>query len=143
MPGRVPSGREVSPAPLVSDARYSSIREAPPRTAYLNTFQARQPASDFIIYTRGDTYAAAPEVRQAINEVLRTVPVSRITSLSDQVDASMIVERIIAFLSGVFAGIGCLLAGLGIYGLLAYTTARRIHEKAVRLMYQRKEKRHK
>src|SRR5207237_4259284 len=85
---------------VVSDARYSSIREAPPRTVYLNTFQARQPASDFIIYTGGDTYAAAPEVRQAINEVLRTVPVSRITSLSDQVDASMIVERIIAFLSG-------------------------------------------
>jgi putative ABC transport system permease protein len=118
---------------VVSDARYSSIREAPPRTVYLNTFQARQPASDFIIYTGVDTDAAAPEVRQAINEVLRTVPVSRITSLSDQVDASMIVERVIASLSGVFAGIGCLLAGLGVYGLLAYTTARRIHEIGVRM----------
>ena len=100
---------------------------------YLNTFQERQPASEFIIYTRGDTSAAAPEVRQAINEVLRTVPVSRITSLSDQVNASMIVERIIASLSGVFAGIGCLLAGLGVYGLLAYTTARRTHVIGVRM----------
>ena len=45
----------------------------------------------------------------------------------------MIVERIIASLSGVFAGIGCLLAGLGVYGLLAYTTARRIHEIGVRM----------
>jgi putative ABC transport system permease protein len=118
---------------VVSDARYSSIREAAPRTVYLNTFQARQPVSEFIINTRGDIYAAVPEVRQAINEVLRTVPVSQITSLSDQVDASMIVERSIASLSGVFAGIGCLLAGLGVYGLLAYTTARRIHEIGVRM----------
>jgi putative ABC transport system permease protein len=118
---------------VVSDAKYSSIREAPPRTVYLNTFQAQQPVGDFIIYTGVDPYAAATEVRQAINEVLRTVPVSRITSLSDQVDASLIVERIIASLSGVFAGIGCLLAGLGVYGLLAYTTARRIHEIGVRM----------
>jgi putative ABC transport system permease protein len=118
---------------VVSDAKYSSIREAPPRTVYLNTFQARQPVGDFIIYTGVDPYAAAPEVRQAINEVLRTIPVSRITSLSDQVDASLIVERVLASLSGVFAGIGCLLAGLGVYGLLAYTTARRIHEIGVRM----------
>jgi predicted permease len=118
---------------VVSDAKYWSIWEAPPRTVYLNTFQARQPLGDFIIYTGVDPYAAVPEVRQAINEVLRTVPVSQITSLSDQVDASMIVERVIASLSGVFAGIGCLLAGLGVYGLLAYTTARRIHEIGVRM----------
>jgi putative ABC transport system permease protein len=118
---------------VVSDAKYSSIQEAPPRTVYLNTFQARQLASGFIIHTRGAPYAAAPEVRQAINEVLRTVPVFRITSLSDQVDASMIVERVIASLSGVFACIGCLLAGLGIYGLLSYTTARRTHEIGVRM----------
>jgi predicted permease len=118
---------------VVSDAKYSSIREAPPRTVYLNTFQARLPIGDFIIYTGGDPYAAAPEVRQAINEVLRTVPVSRITSLSDQLDASMLVERLMASLSGVFAGIGCLLAGLGVYGLLAYTTARRTHEIGVRM----------
>jgi putative ABC transport system permease protein len=118
---------------VVSDARYSSIREAPPRTVYLNTFQARQPVGDFIIYTGGNPYAAAPEVRQAINEVLRTVPVFRITSLSDQVDAFMIVERVMASMSGVFAVIGCLLAGLGVYGLLAYTTARRTHEIGVRM----------
>jgi predicted permease len=118
---------------VASDAKYANIREAPPRTVYLNTFQARQPASDFILHTGVDAYAAAPEARQAIHEVLRTVPVSRITSLSDQVDAALIAERITASLSGVFGGVGCLLAGLGIYGLLAYTTARRIHEIGVRM----------
>ncbi len=118
---------------VVSDAKYASLREAPPRTVYLNTFQARQPASDFILNTTGDPYAAAPEVRQAISEVLRTVPVARITTLTEQVDASLLVERAIASLSGVFAGIGCLLAGLGLYGLLAYATARRTHEIGIRM----------
>jgi ABC-type antimicrobial peptide transport system permease subunit len=49
------------------------------------------------------------------------------------VDASLLVERAIVSLSGVFAGIGCLLAGLGLYGLLAYATARRTHEIGIRM----------
>jgi ABC-type antimicrobial peptide transport system permease subunit len=39
----------------------------------------------------------------------------------------------IALLSGLFGGLGALLAALGLYGLLAYTVARRIHEFGIRM----------
>jgi putative ABC transport system permease protein len=49
------------------------------------------------------------------------------------VDAAMIPERLIAMLSGFFGGLGALLAATGLYGLLAYTVARRTSEIGIRM----------
>jgi ABC-type antimicrobial peptide transport system permease subunit len=48
-------------------------------------------------------------------------------------DASIVSERIVAMLSGLFGGLGSALAALGLYGLLAYTVARRTHEIGIRM----------
>ncbi len=53
--------------------------------------------------------------------------------MTDQVDASMIPERLIAMLSGFFGALGALLAAIGLYGLLAYTVARRTSEIGIRM----------
>jgi ABC-type antimicrobial peptide transport system permease subunit len=60
-------------------------------------------------------------------------PVFRITTLNEQIDASIVPERLIAMLSGFFAGLGALLVGIGIYALLAYSVARRTNEIGIRL----------
>ena len=77
--------------------------------------------------------AVAGEVRRAVREVLPTVTVARVTTMTDQVDASMIPERLIAMLSGFFGALGALLAAIGLYGLLAYTVARRTSEIGIRM----------
>jgi ABC-type antimicrobial peptide transport system permease subunit len=72
-------------------------------------------------------------VRRLVREVLPTVAVARVTTMADQVDASMIPERLIAMLSGFFGALGALLAAIGLYGLLAYTVARRTSEIGIRM----------
>ena len=68
-----------------------------------------------------------------VSEVLKTVPVARVTTLAEQVDASIVPERLIATLSGLFGALGSVLTAVGIYGLLAYTVARRINEIGIRM----------
>ncbi|PYR72391.1 MAG: hypothetical protein DMF86_23890 [Acidobacteria bacterium] len=54
-------------------------------------------------------------------------------TLADQVDASLAPERIIAALAEFFGGVGALLVAIGLYGLLAYSVARRVNEIGVRM----------
>jgi ABC-type antimicrobial peptide transport system permease subunit len=57
----------------------------------------------------------------------------KVTTLADQVDSSIVPERLIAMLSGLFGALGSVLAAIGLYGLLAYTVARRINEIGIRM----------
>ena len=80
-----------------------------------------------------DPATVAPAVRRTVRDLLKTVPVVKVTTLAGQVDASIVPERLIATLSGVAGALGALLAAIGLYGLLAYTMARRTNEIGVRM----------
>jgi predicted permease len=118
---------------VAGDAKYFEIRENALRTIYLNTFQDPRPGSGFALRTGIDPEAVESAVRRTVHADLKTVPVARFTTLADQVEATIVPERLIAMLSGVFGGLGSLLAAIGIYGLLAYTVTRRIKEIGIRM----------
>jgi ABC-type antimicrobial peptide transport system permease subunit len=59
--------------------------------------------------------------------------VARVTTLPDQIDASIVPERIVTGLAGAFGILGALLAGLGLYGLVAFSVGRRVKEIGVRM----------
>ena len=119
---------------VVGDAKYATLHEPPPRTVYLNVFQdGRGRFSKFALRTSGPPTAVAGEVRRAASEVLKTVPIGRVTTLSEQVDASLKPEWLMARLSGTVGASGACPGRARIYGLMAFTMARRTSEIALRM----------
>jgi predicted permease len=118
---------------VVGDAKYLDLREAAPRTVYLCAFQEGGVNShSFALRTNGDPAAVAGEVRRTVDRYLKGAPVG-LRTMTDQMDASIVPERLIATLSALFGGLGTLLAAIGVYGLLAYTVARRVNEIGIRM----------
>jgi len=118
---------------VVGDTKSTDLREPSLRFVYFNMFQLGRNFSEFALRTTVDPDAVAGEVRGAVRASLKTVSVGSIRTLVDQVDAAIVPERLTAMLSGLFGTLGSALAALGLYGLLAYTVARRINEIGVRM----------
>jgi predicted permease len=118
---------------VVGDAKYYEILEPTKKTIYLNAFQEWFGPSQFTIRTAASPSTIAPAVRRVVSDSLKTVPVSRIRTMEEQVDASIVRERLIATLSGWFGALGSILVAVGLYGLLAYTVTRRINEIGIRM----------
>jgi len=61
------------------------------------------------------------------------LPVLRIDTIEQQIGESLAEERLIASLSGFFGLVAAMLVSIGLYGMMAYTAARRTNEIGVRL----------
>lgn len=76
-------------------------------------------------------------VRDEIRAVDRNLPVLKINSIEEQIDQSLLLERLIAAVASFFGALAAFLACLGIYGLVSYTAARRTKEIGVRICARR------
>jgi ABC-type antimicrobial peptide transport system permease subunit len=68
-----------------------------------------------------------------VQQVDANVPVYRVRTLTQQVDKSLMSERLLASLSSVFGGLATLLAAIGLYGVMAYMVVRRTREIGIRM----------
>ena len=118
---------------VVADMKAVELREPAYPFIYFNMFQENRLANQFQLRTTVDPESVAGSVRRIVRDVLKAAPVTRVATLADQVDSNIVPERLVATLSEFFGCLGALLAGVGLYGLLAYTVARRTNEIGVRM----------
>jgi ABC-type antimicrobial peptide transport system permease subunit len=77
--------------------------------------------------------AATTSVRAAIADIDPKLIVGNLKTMKDSIDANLVAERAIAMLASVFGMLATLLAGIGLYGILAYSTAQRTREIGIRM----------
>ena len=120
---------------VVKDAKYLEMRETMLPTIYLPMEQGEGvgfPSTSFELRTSGPPRDLVPAVKAAVNEVNDAISV-QLTPLADQVDASLLRDRLLATLSGFFGVLALLLATVGLYGTLSYNVARRRNEIGIRI----------
>jgi len=119
---------------MVRDARYHDLREPPVRMAYFPYQQgaATLERMHFAIRATRDAAALVPEIRALMRELARDVPVVDMNTLTEQIDRTLLRERLLATLSSFFAGLGLIVAAAGLYGLMAFRVTRRRSEIGIR-----------
>jgi predicted permease len=85
------------------------------------------------IRTARDPEQMFSAARRAVQQVDATLPVVDMKTLEKQVDNSLVTDRLVAMLSSAFGVLATLLASIGLYGVMAYTVARRTREIGIRM----------
>jgi len=119
---------------VVKDIRHDGIQKAPKPAVYVPAGQQRnngQPT--FLVRT---SIPPAKMLQAIYRELSRMGPAAAVwepETLGQHVDDSIFRERLLATLGGFFGGLALLLAAVGLYGVVAYGTARRAGEIGVRI----------
>ncbi len=86
-----------------------------------------------IVRTAGDPHTVANAVRQQLKAIYPAMPAFGATSVEEQLDTVVSQEHLLTIPSVTFALMATLLACLGLYGMMAYATARRTREFGIRI----------
>lgn len=118
---------------VAATTKYESLRENDSPILYVHALQrGNRFGLNLVVKTQGDPMRVGRSVRQAILD-FAPIRVGPVTSLAASIDRTLVRERLIARVLGVFALLATVLAGAGLYGVLAYSITRRTTEIGVRL----------
>jgi len=119
---------------VVKDAKHTGVREDIVRTAFTPYLQeADLGAMTFYVRTWQSPESAEATIRRAMQTLDSKLVLDNFRTMQEQIDDNLIAERVIAILASSFGVLAVLMAAVGLYGVLAYSTAQRTREIGIRI----------
>jgi predicted permease len=140
--GRDPVGRKVHGwgdwfrvVGVAEDSKYHYLGESPVPYIYVpfrQVFRADMNLA-FYVRTQGDPIAVLPALRAAVRNIDPSVTVFDPTPLKEFIGASLYPQRMAATLLAALGALSVLLAGVGLYSVMAWSVAQRTREIGIRM----------
>jgi predicted permease len=119
---------------VCADTRYAHLQEEPPPLHFDLYRQSKDIGGvTYVVRTRMKPDALVPSLRAVVQKIDRNLPLMDVRTQRQQIDSTMLQERVFASLTAAFGILALALACVGIYGIMAYTVSQRTNEIGIRL----------
>lgn len=130
--GRSPKRYEI--IGVVKDAKYLDLKEAFPKTVYFALGRKRAGAPTLLVRTAAsDPLWIVPQIEAVLGSLDPSMHLQNVHTFAEQVDRSILNERIMATLGGFFGALALLIACVGVFGVMAFQVGQRTREFGVRM----------
>jgi predicted permease len=118
---------------VVRDAKYGKLDEHPEPFMYLPISQHWRADVNLLVRTSGDPAQIGVAIRRELRALDANLPPPTITTLKQVTAVVLLPQRVAVAVTGILGIAGLLLAGIGLYGVLSFSTAQRTREIGVRI----------
>ena len=120
---------------VVKDAKHTGVRQEITRTIFTPYLQEvdHPGAMTYYVRTWQSPESAEATLRRAMQTLDSKLVLDNFRTMQEQIDDNLTAERVIATLASAFGVLAVLMAAVGLYGVLAYSTAQRTREIGIRI----------